>query len=126
MDQAAYMEHLQAVFQEFDPVAAPNKRTLIRYFRDGLRLSIWAQVDNREQDLDMGKEVIEKVVDAKTKAGLQPHSMMREIDSKCPKRHKPSIKKDKNDAYWEHYYEASKDKEKAKSHPLSSANQPQT
>ena len=52
--------------------------------------------------------------------------MIRKIDSKCPKRHRPSVKKDKNNAYREHHNEASKDKKKTKSHPLSSVNQPQT
>ena len=71
--------------------------------------------------------MVKKAVDVKAKAGLQPHSMIREIDSRCPKRHKPSVKKDKNNAYWEHHNEASnKDKKKAKSHPSSSANQLQT
>ena len=67
---------------------------------------------------------MEKVVNAKTKAGLQPHSMIKEIDSKCPKKYKPSVKKDKYNAYWDYRNEASnKDKEKAKSHLLSFANQ---
>ena len=52
--------------------------------------------------------------------------MIREIDSRCLKGHRPLVKKDKDNAYREHRNEASKDKEKAKSHPLSSANQPQT
>ena len=69
---------------------------------------------------------MKKAVNVKAKAGLQPHSMIKELDSKCPKRRRPSVKKDKNDTYWEHRNKASKDKKKAKSHPLSSANQPQT
>ena len=36
LDWAAHLEHLQAVLQEFDSVAAPNKDTMIRYFREGL------------------------------------------------------------------------------------------
>ena len=52
--------------------------------------------------------------------------MIREIDSKCPKKHRPSVKQDKDDAYQEHRKEASKDKEKTKSYLLFSANQPQT
>ena len=70
--------------------------------------------------------MVKKTVDVKAKASLQPHSMIREIDSKYPKKHKPLVKIDKDDTYWEHCNETSKDKEKAKSHLLSSANQPQT
>ena len=67
-----------------------------------------------------------KVGDTEVKANLQPPFYIREIDSKCPKGYCPSVKKDKEDANWEHRDEASsKDKEKVKSHNLSSANQPQ-
>ena len=37
LDWAVYLEQLQAVLQEFDSVAAPNKDTMTRYFRKGLR-----------------------------------------------------------------------------------------
>ncbi len=40
LDWTAHLEHLQAVLKVFDPTGAPNKTTLIRYFRDGLRPSI--------------------------------------------------------------------------------------
>ena len=69
---------------------------------------------------------MDKAINVKAKAGLQLDSMIKEIDSRCPKVHRPLVKKDKDNAYWEYHNEASKDKEKAKSHPLSSANQPQT
>ena len=52
--------------------------------------------------------------------------MIKEIDSRCLKKHRPSVKKNKDDTYWEHCNEAFKDKEKAKFHSLSSTNQPQT
>ncbi len=76
----------------------------------------------------MWDEVVEKAVNVEAKAGLQPPSGTKEIDFRCPKGYRPSVKKDKDDAYWEQCEEAfNKDKEKAKSHnPLSSANQPQT
>ena len=71
--------------------------------------------------------MVKKAVNVEAKASLQSYSMIREIDSICPKRHRSSIKKDKDNAYWEYRDEGSnKNKEKAKSHPLSSANQPQT
>ena len=71
--------------------------------------------------------MVEKVVNAETKAGLQPHSIIREIDSRCPKKYRPLVKKDQDNAYQEHCNEASnKNKKKAKSHPLFFANQPQT
>ncbi len=58
---------------------------------------------------------------------MQQSSKTREINSRCPKRYRLSVKKDKDDAYWEYHDEASnKDKDKVKSHNSSFANQPQT
>ena len=51
-DWAAYLEHLQVVFQEFDPATTPNKEIMIRFFREGLKLSIRAQLDPRGRDLN--------------------------------------------------------------------------
>ena len=72
--------------------------------------------------------MVEKAVNVEAKTNLQPFSKTRKIDSKCPKRYRPSVKKDKDNAYWEQHNKASnKDKETAKFHNLlSSANQPQT
>lgn len=61
------------------------------------------------------------------KVSLQSPSGTKKIDSRCLKNYRPSVKKDKNDANWEHQDEVSnKDKEKTKSHNFSSAHQPQT
>ena len=49
---AAHLEHLQAIIKKFNPTGAPNKETLIRYFRKKLHLSIQAQLDHQEEDLD--------------------------------------------------------------------------
>ncbi len=70
---------------------------------------------------------MEKASDVEAKANLQPPFYVREIDSRCLKGHRPSVKKNKEDTYREPRDEASKDKEKAKSHnSFTSANQPQT
>ena len=71
--------------------------------------------------------MVEKIINIEAKAGLQSYSMIREIDSRCPKKHRLLIKKDKDNDYREYRNKASnKDKEKAKSHLLSFANQTQT
>ncbi len=115
------------MLKEFDPTSASNKTILIRYFREGLRPSIRAQLDHQGQDLDGWEEVVEKAGDAEAKANLQPPFYVRNIDAKYPKGHLPSTKKDKEDTYQEPQNEASKDKDKTKSHNSStSANQPQT
>ncbi len=70
--------------------------------------------------------MVEKAGDVKVKANLQSPFYVRKINARCLKSHCLSIKKDKEDTYWEYRNEASKNKEKAKSHNSSSANQPQT
>ena len=70
--------------------------------------------------------MVEKVRNIEAKTNLQPPFYVKKIDSKSPKGYCLSVKKDKKDANWEHRNEAfSKDKEKAKSHNFSFANQPQ-
>ena len=82
-------------------------------------------MDNQRRDLDVWEKVMEKTVNAKAKAGLIPYSMIKEIDSKYPKKYRLSVMKDKDDDYREHRNEASnQDKEKAKSHLSSFVNQP--
>ncbi len=126
LDWATHLEHLQAMLKEFDPTCAPNETTLIRYFRAGLRPSIWAQLDQRRRDLDSWEEVVEKTDDAEAKTNLQPPFYVRDVDVMCPKGHRPSSRKDKENTYREPQSEASKDKDKAKSHNSTSAKQPQT
>ena len=72
----------------------------------------------------MWNEVVKKVGDVEAKVYLQPLFYVGEIHCKCPKGYQPSVKKKKSDIHQEHRDEASnKDKEKAKSHNLFSANQ---
>ncbi len=68
---------------------------------------------------------MEKAADAEAKANLQPPFYVRNIDARCLKGHRPSVKKDKEDTYRESRNEAS-NKDKAKSNSSASANQPQT
>ncbi len=74
----------------------------------------------------MWDKVVEKAGDAKAKANLQLPFYIREINARCPKGHCLLVKKDKEDTYWKHHNEASKDKQKTKSHNFFFANQPQT
>ncbi len=119
-----HLEYLQAVLKEFNPTGALNEITLIRYFQEGLRLSIRAQLDHQGQDLNTWEEVVEKSGNVETKANLQPPFYVRDINIRCPKGHRLSAKKDKEHTYWEPRNEVSKDK--AKSNSSASANQPQT
>ena len=69
---------------------------MIRYFREGLRPSIRAQLDVRDRELDSWDEVVDKTVDAEAKASLQAPSGTREMDSQCPRGQRPTKKEDKD------------------------------
>ncbi len=70
--------------------------------------------------------MVEKVGDSKAKTNLQPPFYVKKIDARCLKNHCLSVKKNKEDTYWEYHNEAFKDKEKAKFYNSFSAYQPQT
>ncbi len=89
------------MLKEFDPFGAPNETTPIRYFQEGLRPSIRAQLDHQRRDLDGWEEVVEKAGDAEAKANLQPPFYIRDINVRYPKGHRSSAKKDKEDTYRE-------------------------
>ena len=80
LDWAAHLEHLQAVLQEFDPTATLKEKIMIRCFLEGLRSSIWAQLDVRSWELDSWEEAVEKTVNAEAKALLQSASSTRKMD----------------------------------------------
>ncbi len=67
--------------------------------------------------------MVEKAINTKVEANLQPPSKTKEINSRCLRGYRPSVKKDKDDANWKHRDEAPKNK--TKSHNSSSINQPQ-
>lgn len=74
----------------------------------------------------MWDKVVEKAINTEIKTSLQPSSRTREINSRCPKNHRPLAKKNKDNAHKKHQ-DGDKDKDKTKSHNLSFINsQPQT
>lgn len=52
MDWFVYMEYLQSVLKEFDNVAALTDNLLMRFFWDGIKPSIQAQIDEKDRNLD--------------------------------------------------------------------------
>ena len=69
---------------------------MIWYFRKSLRPSIRTKLDTRGRELNFWEEAIEKVVDAETKALLQPPSSTQKIDAKCFPGYRPVKKEDKD------------------------------
>lgn len=85
MYSAAYIEHLQVVLKEFDPITILIKDVLIWYFWYKLSFSIQAQLNERRTDLNMWEEVINKIIDIETKAGWQPSSNSQKINAQYSK-----------------------------------------
>ena len=89
-DWASHLEHLQSILMEFDPVPAPTKLTMVRYFEEGLKLSIKAVIDQDATHSVDYKELIAKAVRAEAKAGLRPSSYMQETDIQILQRSWPA------------------------------------
>ena len=94
LDWAAYLEHLLAVFREFDPTATPNEEIMIWYFREDLRPSIRAQLDAQGRDLDFWEKAVKKTVNVEAKTMLQSSSNTRDMDSRYPQENRKKDKKD--------------------------------
>ena len=65
---------------EFDPATAPTESIIVRYFEEGLKPSIKAEMDQDATHLDNYEELVAKAVRAKAKAGLRPSFYIRETD----------------------------------------------
>lgn len=83
-DWASHLEHLQAILLEFDADGAPEESELIRFFREGLKPSVKAQMEQCSRELDSWDELVEKAIDAEAKASLQPAPILRKMDQRCP------------------------------------------
>ena len=44
-DWASHLKYFQSILQKYDPVAAPTEVTMVRYFEEGLKPSIKAEMD---------------------------------------------------------------------------------
>ena len=75
---------------EFDPAAAPTESTMVRYFEEGLKPSIKAEMDQDATHLDNYEELVAKAVRAEAKAGLRPSSYVREADLQVLRGSRPT------------------------------------
>lgn len=47
-------------------------------------------MEQRGREHDSWDELVEKTIDAEAKASLQPPSMLRELDHRCPRGNRPA------------------------------------
>ena len=64
--------------------------TMVRYFKEGLKLSIKAKMDQDNFQLVDYEELVVKAVKAEAKAGLRPSSYIQETDLSCLQENKPT------------------------------------
>ena len=57
---------------EFDPAAIPTESTIVRYFEEGLKPSIKAEMGEDTTHLDKCEKQVVKAMRAEAKVGLQP------------------------------------------------------
>lgn len=76
-DWASHLEHLQSILLEFDADGAPEESDQIRFFREGLKPSIKAQMEQRGRESDDGEMMIEKAVEAEANGDAATHKAAR-------------------------------------------------
>ena len=67
---ASNLEYFQSILIEFDSTAAPTESIMVKYFEEGLKSSIKAEIDQDATHLDDYKELVVKAVRAEAKTGL--------------------------------------------------------
>ena len=90
LDSAAHLKHLQSILLEYDLVGVPTEPTMLRYFREGLKPSVLAELEYRDLELESFNQMLKKTVDAEAKSALRPCSSTKEIDQHCPQGNRPA------------------------------------
>ena len=85
LDWAAHFEHLQSILLEYNLIRAPTEPTMLRYFRECLRPSILAELQNEDLELENFVQIVKKAVVAEAKANLRPRATTRDMDQHCPR-----------------------------------------
>lgn len=97
MHWSAYMKHLQSILKKFDGIVALTDNLLIWYFWNGLRSSIYAQLDEKYDDLDDWQVIAQRPVDIKAKTAQQALSFVQKSDMHCYYVYRPLKQKEFKD-----------------------------
>ena len=63
---------------------------MVRYFEEGLKPSIKAEIDQDASYLDNYEELVAKAVRVEAKTGLWPSSYVQETDQQVPQKNRPA------------------------------------
>lgn len=72
---SAHLQHLRSILREYDPVGTPTEGLMIRRLREGLLVSIKAQLYNTGDRTESWSEFLNNVMSAKAAAKLQNRSV---------------------------------------------------
>ena len=75
---------------EFNTIGTPNKLTIICSFWKGLKSFIKVEIEQQDRASTSFKEIVQRAVNAETKAGLRSSIMVWNADSHCPRSYCPS------------------------------------
>ena len=62
---------------------------MICYFREGLKPSIKVEMEQQDRESMDFEEMVQRAVNAEAKADLRSSTMVRDLDARCPKGHRP-------------------------------------
>ena len=88
LDWAAHLEYLQSILLKYNPVGAPTKPTMLRYFWEGLKPLVLVELEHQDLGLESFNQMIKKAVDAKAKSTLCSCSSTKKMDQNCPQGNK--------------------------------------
>ena len=72
LDWTAHLKYIQSILLEYNPVGAPTKLTILRYFRESLQLSVLAELKHRDLNLESFDQMVKKAVNTKAKSAPRP------------------------------------------------------
>ena len=90
LDWTAYLEHFQSILLKYDSVRAPTKPTMLRYFWEGLKPSVLAELEHRSLELENFDQMVKKAANAKANSALQPYSSTKKMNQNCPLGNPPA------------------------------------
>ena len=67
----------------YNPVGAPAKPTMLKYFQEGLRPSILAELQNEDHELENFLQIVKKAVATKAKANLRSRATTKNMNQHC-------------------------------------------
>ena len=70
LDWTDYLEHLQSILLKYDLVRAPTKLTILKYFQEGLKLSILTKLEYQDLELESFNQMVKKTVNAEANLAL--------------------------------------------------------